>query len=119
MNELVGVLVLWLSVTFGLPQTNELPEVRFMHSAELTAIRYGHPLTRGRADVVALYHDRTETILLGKGWDSSRAVDVSVLVHELVHHCRTRPAGSTAAPRRGRGSPMRPRPVGSPCWAGT
>ena len=90
MNELVAVLVLWLSVTFGLPETNEFPEVRFTHPAELTVIRYGHPLARVRADVVALYHDRSETILLSEGWDSSSPADVSVLVHELVHHLQNK-----------------------------
>lgn len=86
MNDLVAVLVLWLSMTFGLPTTSEYPEVRFTHSAELTAVRYGSQLSRVRADVVALYLDRSETILLSKGWDSSSPADVSVLVHELVHH---------------------------------
>jgi hypothetical protein len=37
-------------------------------------------------DVNAIYDDHTRTIYLLEHWSSARPADVSVLVHEMVHH---------------------------------
>lgn len=86
MKELVAVLVVWLSASFDLPATGDHPSVRFESPAMLTNIRYGSAEAAAGTHVVALYDGRTETIVLTEGWDSSDPADVSVLVHELVHH---------------------------------
>ena len=39
-----------------------------------------------RRDVVALYDDQTKTIYLWDKWTGSRPAELSVLVHEMVHH---------------------------------
>ena len=36
--------------------------------------------------LVAAYHDRSRTILLPHGWSGATAAELSILVHELVHH---------------------------------
>jgi hypothetical protein len=38
------------------------------------------------SEFVALYEDRTGTILLSNGWTGNTPAELSVLVHELVHH---------------------------------
>ena len=37
-------------------------------------------------EVVALYNDMTKTIFLPEAWTGTTAAEVSVLVHEMVHH---------------------------------
>ena len=37
-------------------------------------------------EVVALYNDMTKTIFLPDAWTGATAAEVSVLVHEMVHH---------------------------------
>lgn len=39
---------------------------------------------------VAIYDDASETIFLPEGWTGSSPVEVSVLVHEMVHHMQKR-----------------------------
>jgi predicted metalloprotease len=39
-----------------------------------------------RYDTVAIYHDATRTIYLPEGWTGGTPAEVSVLVHEVVHH---------------------------------
>ncbi len=98
--ETLSRIASWLSSNFGLPGTQRLPQVEFARQATLTAMRYGsasairrydneihnHIPTKVRREVVAVYDDSTETIFLTNGWSDARPVDVSVLVHEMVHH---------------------------------
>ena len=37
-------------------------------------------------EVVAVYHDATRTIFLSDAWTGASPADLSVLVHEMVHH---------------------------------
>jgi hypothetical protein len=37
-------------------------------------------------DTVALYEDQSRTIFLREDWTGSSPAEISVLVHELVHH---------------------------------
>lgn len=85
MKDLVTALVIWLSVGFDLPAMSEHPTIRFETPATMASIRYDGGKA-GHARVVALYDRRAGTIYLSEGWDSRDPVDVSVLVHELVHH---------------------------------
>ena len=43
-------------------------------------------LPSGQRDVVATYNDGTNTIYLPERWTGSTPTDVSVVVHEMVHH---------------------------------
>jgi hypothetical protein len=85
MKELLTALILWLSVGFDLPATSEHPTIRFETPDTMMSIRYDGGKA-GFANVVALYDGGSETIYLSEGWDRGDPVDVSVLVHELVHH---------------------------------
>jgi hypothetical protein len=100
---LLSTVAAWLSAHFDLPAADEAPRIAFVSPEQLRAMRYG-PLrpvpqqtTRdegvphgGDRGVVAVYEDRTQTIYLARGWDQASPADVSVLVHEMVHHLQKR-----------------------------
>lgn len=90
MDELISALVLWLSLNFGLPQSEDHPTVLLVPPEHLAARRYGAQRAASGTEVVALYDPREQTVLLPHGWDRSEVADVSVLVHELVHHLQAK-----------------------------
>ena len=95
MNALLTALVLWLAANFDLPAINEHPRVEFVPPATITALRYGGQPNSpagndGQREVVAVYDDATKTIYLPKGWSGSTPAELSVLVHEMVHHLQNR-----------------------------
>jgi hypothetical protein len=85
-DHLIAVLTAWLVATSGLPTTDALPKVRHQPSQVLVSLRYGEAAEVQHQDVAGLYLDETRTIYLEENWDSRNAADVSILVHELVHH---------------------------------
>ena len=103
MNALLTAMVLWLSANFGLPATFELPHVEYVSAAKISALRHrglaapqfqagdmvakeGRAAEPGRREVVAVYEDATKTIYLPEGWTADSPANLSVLVHEMVHH---------------------------------
>jgi hypothetical protein len=94
MNELLSVIAVWLSVSFGLPHVGDHPDVRTLPPQALSEIRYGSVDVTRRREVLAVYDDRKQTIYLSEGWVSHDPADVSILVHEMVHHLQSK-AGLT------------------------
>jgi hypothetical protein len=102
MQALLTVIVTWLSINFGLPAIYEHPRVAFVSAAAMSDLRTGRVASNEPAgvaaeaelvatlesgqDVHAFYDDRSETIYLPEGWTGTTPAEVSVLVHELVHH---------------------------------
>jgi hypothetical protein len=97
MNALLTAIALWLSANFGLPATHDLPHVEHASAIKMADLRYkglarldaqptGGPVQPGRREVVAVYDDATRTIYLQDGWNADTPADLSVLVHEMVHH---------------------------------
>lgn len=102
MQTLLTVIVTWLSVSVGLPASYEHPQVEMASAAKMAEVRYSRvasmqqdrvPAEAGRSapaevghDVHAIYDDASRTIYLPEGWSSASPADVSVLVHEMVHH---------------------------------
>ena len=81
----------WLSANFDLPAPRTLPRIERASGERMHALRYGGaPAHAGSEsahdDIEALYDDATRTIYLRPGWTGRTAAEVSVLVHELVHH---------------------------------
>jgi hypothetical protein len=85
----------WLSANFDLPRTETASPMK------LTAMRYKGLLPEGwREDriedpavltaspreILAVYNDTTKTIFLAQGWSAATPAEVSILVHEMVHH---------------------------------
>ena len=102
MQALLAVIMTWLSVSFALPAADEHPRLEFASAARMAEVRYSRlgaaspdraaseagrsaPAEAGR-DVHAMYDDKTRTIYLPEGWTAHSAANVSILVHELVHH---------------------------------
>jgi hypothetical protein len=100
MQSLLAVIATWLSINFGLPATQEFPKVEFVSPMRIAALRAGGLVSAGTVNVapsgqaddplvqsvVAVYEDRTRTIYLPEGWTPASPAEVSVLVHEMVHH---------------------------------
>jgi len=97
MNEIVD----WLSGNFGLPAIYDYPHIAFASPARLAFIRHKEPASNnGRdtgvehpmattiqpQDVVALYDKSTQTVFLADDWTGASPAEISVLVHEMVHH---------------------------------
>jgi hypothetical protein len=102
MEPLLTAIVLWLSANFNLPATFNYPRVEFVPSIEMATLRYkGLLIARTREavalaeqpmhpeqmrKVVAVYNDQNKTIYLPNGWKGSTPAELSMLVHEMVHH---------------------------------
>jgi hypothetical protein len=96
MKILLTVMMTWLSSNFDLPAVHNHPEIRFVTQKEMIAVRFRGlaPNTANELDAagefVALYEDQTKTILLSDRWTGESPAELSVLVHELVHHIQNR-----------------------------
>jgi hypothetical protein len=102
MQTLLTAIVTWLSINFGLPATYDHPRVELVPPAKMAAVLFhgqapgqapGSGVTVGQAarrsggaGVEALYDSVSRTIYLNEGWTGTTPAEVSVLVHEMVHH---------------------------------
>ena len=99
---LLDMLMSWLATNFGLPATGERPRVELVPRTRLAALRYRgvvsdralHLQARDASTgplgdlqaVHAVYDDDRRTLYLPEGWEGETPAEISVLVHELVHH---------------------------------
>ena len=92
-------IVTWLSADFALPENYHHPRIEIISPMKMAAVRYrglGASLQarvvsdeqwlEKMRDTVALYEDNSRTIYLREGWTGATAAEISVLVHEMVHH---------------------------------
>lgn len=87
MQGLLTVMAIWLSVNFGLPVTYDHPLVETISVAEMSPARLaGVSEAHSGQAVHAFYDDRTRTLYLPDGWSAASTRDLSLLVHEMVHH---------------------------------
>jgi 3-oxoacyl-ACP reductase-like protein len=105
-------IVTWLSQNFGLPTSDQMPKVGFMAPARIAALYYRGPLGEqrtvainsrampdGGSEIMAVYEPARETIYLPEGWRGTTPAEMSVLVHELVHHLQHRAQLKFACPQ--------------------
>jgi predicted metalloprotease len=89
----------WVGSQLGLPAIHEHPTIEFVLPGKMTSLRFmgsssdqgaqvapNDPASSAQYDTVAIYHDATRTIYLPEGWTGGTPAEVSVLVHEVVHH---------------------------------
>lgn len=95
MDALLTAIVVWLSANYSLPSRFEHPRVEFVSAQVMTAHFYediarrqqaGMLLNQSEADVVSLYSNEAKTIYLLDGWKGQTPGELSMLVHEMVHH---------------------------------
>ena len=92
----------WLAANFELPRATELPRVEYATTAKIAALRYNGVAVTASADVtdsiaraaferttVAIYVDAEKTIYLPDEWSGQGPAELSVLVHEVVHHMQS------------------------------
>lgn len=96
MDTFLTVVVTWLSINFGLPAIYDHPEVRLIDQNTMVELRvsgldaedaakFRNTMAQGHR-IIAFYGDETRTIYLPEDWSAASPGDVSVLVHEMVHH---------------------------------
>ena len=101
-TALLTAVVTWISANFELPPDYNHPSIKLVPAVEITFLRYKAftlaqqrelsslqtERTEGsnRREAVAVYDDLTKTIFLPDTWKGESPADLSVLVHEMVHH---------------------------------
>lgn len=98
-REMIAAIATWISSEFDLPAARDLPRIAFASPKRLVTMHYGGIQSGGalhHADIVAVYDDDSRTIYLPKPWTGSTPAELSVLVHEMVHHLQNE-AGQTFA----------------------
>lgn len=95
MDTLLTAIMLWLCANYGLAEYRQHPQVEVVPHSHLIAVKHG-PIgdfigSSGQTDghhphLAAIYDDAARKIYLPDGWTGQTAADLSVLVHEMVHH---------------------------------
>ena len=97
-QSLLTAIETWLSAEFHLPPTSSHPQIEFASAAKIYALRYGTLLanpqttaapgnrTAAERSTVSVYSDAAQTIYLPERWTGVTPGELSVLVHEMVHH---------------------------------
>ena len=93
MDALLIAMMLWLSANFDLPAVQEVPRIKYAPPAAMVSLRHANSSspnpngpTSAAADTLAMYRDDTKTIYLREEWKGITAAELSILLHELVHH---------------------------------
>ena len=101
-HPLLDAIATWLSSEFELPMVDHHPRIEVVPPEKIVEVRHrgllpnaaGESAPDGELaaaflrDTVAVYSDADETIYLAHGWTGTTAADLSVLVHEMVHHAQ-------------------------------
>jgi hypothetical protein len=102
-EALVAAIGAWLGATYDLPRA-PLPAIRFSSSAAMGALYRGveaDAAAAGGRAVVALYDRQARTIHLPQGWTGASVAEISMLVHEMVHHLQQAAGHRPACPAQG------------------
>lgn len=88
---LVQLVAGWVAADLDLPLPTDLPRVAFADAVTMEAVRRAaeagpYANAAHGTHPVALYDTRSRTIFLPLGWTGRSSAEVSILVHEVVHH---------------------------------
>jgi hypothetical protein len=78
-------IVTWVSNTLDLPAIYDQPRLEHAPKIKLTAVLHGSPLVSQRG-VLSMYDDSKKTIYLPEDWSGQTPAEISILIHEMVHH---------------------------------
>jgi hypothetical protein len=84
--SLIDTIELWLVTNFDLEAGASPPDLVTVAASRLVEIRYGAASAVSPGDVMGAYDDASRTIYLTEGWNGRTPEQLSVLVHEMVHH---------------------------------
>lgn len=100
--QLPDVIASWLSRHFALPATAGQPRIAFSPVEAMAVLRYGGAASStsagATADTVAIYVDADRTIHLPEGWTGNSPAELSMIVHEMVHHLQNQGGMKFACP---------------------
>ena len=112
-RELLRAIAQWLNVHAGLKPALALPRVQLESAARITTFRFTGFLTddpdvasavpRSHREVVAAYDGVARAIYLPESWRGSTPVELSMLVHEMVHHLQHEAKERFACPEMAEG----------------
>jgi hypothetical protein len=95
MEALLTAIVVWLSTNYGLQASFDHPRVEFVSATKMatflkkdTGIQQQKDVASSisGSDIVSLYNNETQTIYLRSEWSGKTPAELSILVHEMVHH---------------------------------
>lgn len=113
LQPLLTAIEAWLAFQFNLPSVERQPHIELANPGRIAALRYQGLLSgSGREsasngaldlsserDIVAVYSDEAQTIFLPEGWTGTTPAELSILVHELVHHVQNAAGLKYACPQ--------------------
>ena len=68
------------------------PDVIVTTQAQVTRLRYDTDQVSDGRIVMAVYSDATHAIMLTHSWTGQTPAELSILVHEMVHHLQNKAA---------------------------
>ncbi len=101
----------WLTETVGLKAARRPPKVTIVPATEALFLRYkaftaekqrqvlATYSSGGHGDIAAVYDPRSGAITLVEGWTGRSPAEVSILVHEMVHHFQYEAGMTFACPQ--------------------
>jgi hypothetical protein len=132
-TALLTAVVTWISANFELPPNYNHPSIKLVPAVEITFWRYkaftlaeqrellslqiegtAHSTRR---EAVAVYDDLTKTIFLPHSWKGETPADLSVLVHEMVHHLQNKRSKVRMRGRPRRAGVCRARQMAQAVWS--
>ena len=90
-TRLQDALAIWVGAKLGLPVPDTLPRVAFAPVGRMATLRFKQSASelirqQDPSNIVSVYDSNEQVIYLPDSWSGATAADLSVLVHELVHH---------------------------------
>ncbi|RXT56587.1 hypothetical protein B6S44_05875 [Bosea sp. Tri-44] len=90
-GRLLEALATWLGAKLGQPVPTSLPRLVFKPAGQIAVLRFKQYASemvqqQDQPNIISIYDARENTIYLRDTWSGATAADLSVLVHELVHH---------------------------------
>ncbi len=77
---------LWLQSEYHLELPGSHPDIVSKSPEELITRRYGEGIAFDPGEIVALYDAEAQTIFVSDDWMGTSVAELSILVHEMVHH---------------------------------
>jgi hypothetical protein len=100
-HPVVMAIAAWVSEATDLPMTGAIPEIRFAAPQEMRRLMSASALSttgEGATEIVAFYDTLARAIYLPSGWTGATPGELSVLVHEMVHHAQAESGRRFACP---------------------